>query len=104
VVLHHHRHIGLIHRVAPPILSLPTCSTIRCSRESCHDQIHQSHGFAAHLIRAGDGKFWLYHCQSGVAPFQILSAVESLSAAKALANSHHHEGIEAERMLQRAVS
>ena len=57
-----------------------------------------------YLIRAGDGKFWLYHCQSGVAPFQILSAVESLSAAKALANSHHHEGIEAERMLQRAVS
>ena len=44
-----------------------------------------------YLIRAGDGKHWLYFCPPGQAPFQVIDAFGSFAAAQQAAREHDRD-------------
>lgn len=44
-----------------------------------------------YLIRAGDGKHWLYFCPPGQAPFQLIDTFASFAAAQQAAHDHDHD-------------
>ena len=57
-----------------------------------------------YLIRAGEGKYWLYFCPSGQTPFELVEALSSFASAQQAARDHDHDHAGAGRALERLCS